>query len=120
MGGIEKQVGQGVLHEGNVEPDQRRSRGQFRFERVRCQFALQVAHRRLNQITRVVPIKLLKLETEGSKEVVQQNVPAALFTEKGGSNSAYAGAIGILVLQRYRVTFNYRQRLMILETTPTG
>ena len=69
--------------------------------------------------TRVVPIKLLKLETEGSKDVVQQNVPAALFTEKGGSNSAYAGAIGILFLQRYRVTFNYRQRLMILETTPT-
>jgi len=44
-----------------------------------------------------------------------RDVPAALFTEKGGSNSAYSGAIGIVVLQNFRVTFNYPQRLMILD-----
>lgn len=69
--------------------------------------------------TRIILIKLFTMETVGSsyaREVVQRELAAALFTEKGGSNSAYAGAIGTLVLRHYRVTFNYRQRLMILET----
>jgi predicted aspartyl protease len=71
--------------------------------------------------TRIVQIKLFAIETVGSssaREVVQRDMAAALFTEKGGSNSAYAGAIGTLVLQRYRVTFNYRERIVILETIP--
>ena len=72
--------------------------------------------------TRVVRIKLLKLFPLKSSSRAQSiplilpDVPAALFTEKGGSNSAYAGAIGTVVLQNFRVTFNYPQRLMILAS----
>ena len=65
--------------------------------------------------TRIVRIKELKFEAKSGRGVSQQNVPAALFTEKGGSNSAYAGAIGTLVLQRYIVTLDYRKRLIRLE-----
>ena len=65
--------------------------------------------------TRIVQIKVLKLETTKGRGLIQRNVAAALFEEKGGSNSAYAGAIGTLVLDAFRVTFDYRHRLMILE-----
>ena len=43
------------------------------------------------------------------------NVPVALFTDKGGSNSAYAGAIGTLVLDNFKATINYSQKVMILS-----
>lgn len=42
-------------------------------------------------------------------------LPGALFAEKGGSNSAYDGAIGTLVLRKFKVTLNYSQRVLILE-----
>ena len=69
------------------------------------------------EITRVrgLKIKVLKLKTTDGSELIQEHITAALFTEKGGSNSAYAGALGILVLRSFRVTFDYARKLMILE-----
>lgn len=65
--------------------------------------------------TRVVQIKALKLKTAKGLKVMREKLPAALLTEKGGSNSVYAGAIGTLALQPFRVIFDYGKKLMILE-----
>jgi hypothetical protein len=71
--------------------------------------------------TSVIEISLLKIKTVSrvprgrGGEIMMSKVPAALFADKGGSNSAYAGAIGTLVLRRFKVTLNYAQGMMILE-----
>jgi hypothetical protein len=71
--------------------------------------------------TQVIEVGLLKIKTVSrvtrgiGGEIRVSNLPGALFAEKGGSNSAYDGAIGTLVLRKFKVTFNYSQRVMILE-----
>ena len=71
--------------------------------------------------TRVIQLGLLKIKTVSrvprakGGEIIVSNVPAALFTDKGGSNSAYAGAIGTRGLRKFKVTFDYSKRLMILQ-----
>lgn len=69
----------------------------------------------------IIQIGLLRIKTVSRAprgrdgEIMVSNVPAALFTDKGGSNSAYAGAMGTLVLDNFKVTINYSQKMMILS-----
>ncbi len=76
----------------------------------------------------VTEIRVLSLKTSGSSRedasggaedagaITLRNLHAVLFTEKGGSNSVYAGAIGTAAWHSFtRVTFNYSQGLMILQ-----
>jgi predicted aspartyl protease len=71
--------------------------------------------------TPVIRINLLRFKTVSrvprgrDGEILVSNVPAALFADKGGSNSAFAGAMGTLGLHKFRVTFDYSKRIMILE-----
>jgi hypothetical protein len=71
--------------------------------------------------TQVIDVGLLKIKTVSRAlrgiggEIRMSKLPGALFTEKGGSNSAYAGAIGTRVLSKFKVTFNYSERVMIFE-----
>jgi hypothetical protein len=72
-------------------------------------------------MTAVIHIGLWKIKTVSrvprgrGGEIMVSKMPAALFADRGGSNSAYAGAIGTLVLRKFKVTFNYSKRMMILE-----
>ena len=50
------------------------------------------------------------------RDVVLNNVEAAFFLDKEGSNSAYAGAIGTALLNRFNVTLDYKAQRMILES----
>lgn len=63
----------------------------------------------------VAQIQMLKLG-----DIVLQNLPASLFLEKGGSNSAFAGAIGTGILKQMLVTLDYGKRRMILERTESS
>ena len=71
--------------------------------------------------TEVIEVGLLRIKTISrvprgvGGEIRMSKLPGALFAEKGGSNSVYAGAIGTLVLRKFKVTFNYSQLVMILE-----
>ena len=49
-------------------------------------------------------------------DVVLNNVEASFFLDKEGSNSAYAGAIGTALLNRFNVTLDYKAQRMILES----
>jgi predicted aspartyl protease len=40
---------------------------------------------------------------------------ASLFLEKGGSNSAFSGAIGTVLLKRFNVIIDYKRQRLILE-----
>jgi Aspartyl protease len=71
--------------------------------------------------TSLIQIGLLRIKTVSrvprgrDGEILVSKLPAALFPAKGGSNSAYAGAIGTMVLHQFKVTFNYSQRVMVLS-----
>ena len=47
--------------------------------------------------------------------VALDDVPASFFLEKGGSNSAFAGAVGTALLKRFHVVIDYTRRRLILE-----
>ena len=48
-------------------------------------------------------------------DVVLDNVDTSFFLEKGGYNSAFSGAIGTALLNRFNVIIDYKGRRMILE-----
>lgn len=58
-------------------------------------------------VARVRVLKLGRLEVEG--------VSTSFFREKGGSNSAFAGAIGTALLKRFHIIIDYERRRVILE-----
>jgi hypothetical protein len=43
------------------------------------------------------------------------DVDAAFFLEKGGSNSAFAGAIGTVLLRRFHIIIDYKRQRLILD-----
>jgi predicted aspartyl protease len=47
--------------------------------------------------------------------VVLDDVETSFFLQKGGSNSAFSGAIGTALLSRFNVILDYHNRRMILE-----
>lgn len=71
--------------------------------------------------TKAIEVSLLKIKTVSrvprgiGGEIRVSKLPGALFAEIGGSNSAYAGAIGTLVLRKFKVTFDYSRQAMIIE-----
>lgn len=71
--------------------------------------------------TQVIEVGLFRIKTVSrvprgvGGEIRISKLPGALFAERGGSNSAYAGAVGTRVLRKFKVTFNYSERVMILE-----
>jgi hypothetical protein len=71
--------------------------------------------------TQVIEVGLLRIKTVSrvlrgiGGEIRVSKLPGALFAERGGSNAAYAGAIGTQVLRKFKVTLNYSQRVMIFE-----
>lgn len=71
--------------------------------------------------TQVIEVGLFRIKTVShvprgvGGEIRISKLPGALFAERGGSNSAYAGAIGTRVLRKFKVTFNYSERVMILD-----
>lgn len=59
---------------------------------------------------RVPSLKLADLEL--------RDVPTSFFTERGGSNSVLAGAIGTLILKRFTFIIDYSRRRVIFESQP--
>lgn len=48
-------------------------------------------------------------------DLTLHNVPTSFFLEKEGSNSAFSGAIGTVILMQFKVIIDYRGQRLILE-----
>jgi hypothetical protein len=48
-------------------------------------------------------------------DLALHDASASLFLEKGGFNSAFSGAIGIVLLKRFNVIIDYKRQRLILE-----
>jgi predicted aspartyl protease len=49
-----------------------------------------------------------------------QNVLTSFFLEKEGSNSAFAGAVGTVLLRQYKVIIDYKRQRVVLERRDAG
>jgi predicted aspartyl protease len=52
--------------------------------------------------------------------LILHNVPTSFFLEKEGSNSAFSGAIGTVILRQFNVIIDYKNRRVILENREAG
>ncbi|HEX8722374.1 MAG TPA: retroviral-like aspartic protease family protein [Pyrinomonadaceae bacterium] len=56
-----------------------------------------------------------RVRTLGLGALAAEDVTAAFFPGKGGSNSAFAGAIGTALLKRFDFTIDFKRRRVIIE-----